>query len=143
MSGSRPNGEVGLRTPIGRVTVPGREGHVRVDCAEESLPRGGFCELAFDPRFDALTSQIPEEIRPHLTGLTGAVYRPTSRSVHPTSPNSRSPTIFGFRTSMASLINCSFVMFVMAPSLRVDSTQVRSCFAQPQIRTFRSCSFLR
>lgn len=52
---------------------------MRVDYAEESILRSGFCELAFDPRFDALTAQIPEEMRPHLTGLTGAVYYPTSR----------------------------------------------------------------
>ena len=36
--------------------------------------------MAFDPRFDILTGQIPEEIRPHLASLTGTVYRPTSRA---------------------------------------------------------------
>ena len=34
--------------------------------------------MAFDPRFDALSGQIPEAIRPHLAGLTGAAYIPTS-----------------------------------------------------------------
>ncbi len=51
-----------------------------VDYAEESLLRSGLCELAFDPRFDTLTGQIPEEIRHHLTGLTGAVHCSTCRS---------------------------------------------------------------
>lgn len=35
--------------------------------------------MALDARFDALSDHIPEEIRSHLTGITGAAYRPTSR----------------------------------------------------------------
>jgi kanamycin kinase len=36
--------------------------------------------LAIDPHFSTLTGLIPDEIRPHLTGLTEAVSYPTSRS---------------------------------------------------------------
>ncbi|MGH3145160.1 MAG: phosphotransferase [Rubrobacter sp.] len=51
-----------------------------VDYAEESYLRSGLCELAFDPHFRTLVRLIPDEMRPHLTGLTGAVSYSTSRS---------------------------------------------------------------
>jgi hypothetical protein len=53
---------------------------VWVNCSEESHPRSEICKLAFDPHFDTLTSLIPDELRPHLIGLTGAVSYPTDRS---------------------------------------------------------------
>jgi hypothetical protein len=36
--------------------------------------------LAFDSHFSDLIGLMPDEMRPYLTGLTGAVSYPTSRS---------------------------------------------------------------
>ena len=36
--------------------------------------------MAFDPHFSSLMSLLPDEIRPYLTGLSGAVSYPTDRS---------------------------------------------------------------
>ena len=57
-----------------------RERNVWVNCARESDLRSGHCKLAFVPQFSTLFSLIPDELRPHLAGLTGAVSYPTSRS---------------------------------------------------------------
>ena len=50
-----------------------RERNVWVNCARESDLRSGHCKLAFVPQFSTLFSLIPDELRPHLAGLTGAV----------------------------------------------------------------------
>jgi hypothetical protein len=57
-----------------------RERDVWVKCAGESDLRSGHCILAFDPQFSTLFGLIPDELRPHLTGLTAAVSYPTDRS---------------------------------------------------------------
>ena len=51
-----------------------------VNYTEEGYLRSELCKLAFDPHFGTLISLIPDEMRPYLTGLTGAVSYPTSRS---------------------------------------------------------------
>ncbi len=51
-----------------------------VNCAGESDLRSGHCILAFDPQFSTLVGRLPDEMRPHLTGLTAAVSYPTDRS---------------------------------------------------------------